>query len=143
MLAGKAHPKMSILRRNLRQPSRPMGTATAGRKADPAPWHGEASLTKPHQPFNHSPSSSGDVDFDLFGFGFFVLRQVHLEDALLELSLYFIRVRVLRQRESSHKAAVAALHAVVFLLFLFFFELAFTRDSKNPVLDSDLNVLPS
>src|SRR5881398_3873494 len=104
-------------------------------------WRGF--LTKPHQPFNHSPSSSGDVDFDLFGFGFFVLRQVHLKDALLELSLYSIRVRVLRQRESSHKAAVAALYTVILLLLLFFFELAFARDGKDPVLDSDFYVFLS
>src|SRR6266480_510049 len=103
-------------------------------------WRGF--LTKPHQPFNHSPSLSGDVDFDLFGFGFFVLRQVHLKDTLLELSLYTIRVCILRQRESSHKAAVAALHAVVFFLLLFFFELALARDGKNPVLDSDFYVFP-
>src|SRR5437588_11955024 len=103
-------------------------------------WRGF--LTKPHQPFSQARRSSRDVDFDLFGFGFFVLRQVHLKDALLELSLYFIRVRVLRQRKGSHKAAVAALYAVILLLFLFFFELAFARDGKNPVLDSDFNVLP-
>src|SRR5947207_11756139 len=103
-------------------------------------WRGF--LTKPHQPFNHSPSSSGDVDFDLFGFGFFVLRQMHLKDALLELSLYPIRVRVLRQRESSHKATIAALYAVILLFLLFFFELALARDGKNPVLDGDFYVFP-
>src|SRR4029453_15473937 len=139
MSAGKAHRKMSILRRNLCQPWR--RTATAGSRADPAPWRREAPWRSPPA-FNHGPSSLGDVDFDLFGFGFFVLRQVHLKDALLKLSLYFLRIRVLRQRESSHETAVAALNAVIFLLLLFFFELAFARDGKNPVLRSEFYVFP-
>src|SRR6266480_3337416 len=103
-------------------------------------WRGFSA--KPHQP-SIKPSLSGDVDFDLFGFGFFALRQMHLEHAVLERSLYFVCVRVLRQRESSDKAAVAALYAVILLVFLFFFELALARDSKNPVLDSDFYVFLS
>src|SRR4029450_8139622 len=113
MSAGKAHRKMWILRRNLRQPWR--RTATAGSRADPAPWRGEAPWRGAPPAFNHGPSSLGDIDFDLFWFGFFALRQVHLKDALLELGLYFIGVRVLRQRESSHKAAVATLDTVILL----------------------------
>src|SRR4029077_4958018 len=106
--------------------------------------HGVARLLYETPPaFLLNPSLSGDVDFDLFGFCFFVFSPMHLKDAFFELGLYLIRVRVLRQRESSHKAAVAALYAVILLLFLFFFELAFARDGKNPVLDSDFNVLPS
>src|SRR4029450_332819 len=139
MSAGKAHRKMSILRRNLCQPWR--RTATAGSRADPAPWRREAPWRSP-PPFNHGPSSLGDVDFDLFGFGFFVLRQVHLKDALLELSLYFLRIRVLRQRESSNETAVAALYTVIFLLLFFFFELALSRDGKHAVLDSDFSLSP-
>src|SRR6266576_1859386 len=81
------------------------------------------------------PTSSSYLDFDLLRLGFFVLRQVHLEHALLERSLYFVCVRVLRQRESPAKTAVAALYAVIFCLLLFFFELALARDGKYPVLD--------
>src|SRR5204863_87766 len=75
--------------------------------------------------------------------GHFPLTLVSGAGAAARNSIGLVLVRVLWQRESSHKAAVAALYAVVLLLFLFFFELAFARDGKNPVLDSDFNVLPS
>jgi hypothetical protein len=58
----------------------------------PAPWRGEAPLAKPHQPLNQARRSQTTLNFDLFGFGFFVLRQMHLEHAVLELSLYSVRV---------------------------------------------------
>ena len=41
-------------------------------------------------------SYSGDVDFDLFGFGVLALGQVHREQAVLKLSLYLISVGILR-----------------------------------------------
>lgn len=46
---------------------------------------------------------SGDVDFDLFGFGVLALGQMNSEQAILEFRLYFTGVGIIGKREMDAK----------------------------------------
>src|SRR4029453_5095180 len=58
---------------------------------------------------------SGDVDFDLFWFGFLALWQMNREHAILERGLNFACVCLVGKTEAAHKTSVSAFHSMVFL----------------------------
>ena len=70
---------------------------------------------------------SGDLDFDLLGFGLLGLGQVHAEHAVFELGADLRGVGIIREGEVAHKTAVGPFDAVVLLAFLLLLEFAFAR----------------
>src|SRR3989442_5610923 len=65
--------------------------------------------------YYRTPPGSGDIDFNVFGFGAFVLGEMHREQPILELRFYFVAIGIIGQGEAPHKGAVAAFDAVIFL----------------------------
>src|SRR5437867_4474958 len=92
-------------------------------------------------PPSTTKSLSGNFDFDLFGFGFFALGQMHPEHAVLELRDHFVGIRVVRDDEAPLEAAVGALDAMKLLVLLFLLGFALAGDGEHTVLDGDLYVL--
>jgi hypothetical protein len=72
-----------------------------------------------------------DFHIDRFWLGFFVLRQVHLEYAILKFGTDFIARRTFRKRETPSEAPISALDAMVLLVCLLLFCLAFSAYRKH------------
>src|SRR5205823_7817304 len=87
-------------------------------------------LTRTHAYETPLQSYSGDIDLDFFRFGLLALRQMHPEQAVLELGLHLVGISIFRESKAAHKGAVAAFNAVIFLFLLFLLELA---DRKSVV----------
>src|SRR5574341_1946825 len=60
--------------------------------------------------------------------------------AILVFGTHFGTVSILRERETPHEAPISSFNAVILLAFLFFLVLPFSRDTKDILLDRDLDV---
>src|SRR5579863_10586186 len=68
---------------------------------------------------------AANVDFDLLGLGFRLLRQSDLEDPFVVVGRHLLRIHGSGQSEGPGEASVLPLHATEILFFLFLLELTF------------------
>src|SRR5580658_6990913 len=84
---------------------------------------------------------AADVDLDLLGLGFRLLRQSDLQDPLVIVGRNLFRIHGRGQSEGASEAAILPLDATVVLFFLILFELALAVHSQSVVLDADIDIL--
>src|SRR5437016_13676564 len=74
--------------------------------------------------YYRTPPGSGDIDFNVLGFGASVLGEMHREQPILELRVYFVAIGIIGQGEAPNKGAVAAFDSEMVLFLFFLLELA-------------------
>src|ERR1700730_2209358 len=84
-------------------------------------------------------TNSRNLYFDLFGSGGFALRDMHLEDAILDLCVHLLGVSIVRQTKTTPKASVGALDPVVFSACILLLEFTLTGKNEYAVVDSNLD----
>src|SRR6266446_4934707 len=132
-----------------RLPSKSSG-ASPGWRAPSAPLRAGRGRGCPHMnisslrgfagPFGFEGLLAAHVDLDLLGFGFGLLGQRNLQNALVVVRRNFLRVHGARQIEGTGEAAILALHAAVVLFFFFLLDLALTVDGEGIVLNADIDI---
>ena len=81
-----------------------------------------------------------DVDFDLPRFGGGLLGQFHGQDAVVVLGRDLFGIDCRRKGEGTRELAVGAFDAMVALIGVLFFELAFAGQGQGLVLDAHVDV---
>jgi len=82
-----------------------------------------------------------DVQLDLLGFGFRLLREADLQHAFVIVGAYLLQIHRVGQRERTSEASVLALDSLEILLFLLLLERALAADGERVARNADINVL--